>query len=80
MTEDEIEKERAKATAEVVIGTMYLKFIVKHNAKPQLIRVSTEIMSILVPYAEFRPVTYFEVPVILDDTLPTGGCICQWKN
>ena len=80
MTEDEIEKARAKATAEVIIGTWYLKFIVKYNAKPQLIRVSTEIMSILVPYAEFRPITYFGVPVILDDTLPTDGCVCQWKN
>lgn len=79
MTEDEIKMARAKATAEVIIGTKYLRFLSKYKAKPQLIRVSTEIMSVLVPTAERKAVTYFEVPVILDAELSTGGCVCQWK-
>ena len=79
MTDEEIAIARAKATAEVIIGTKYLRFLLKHKANPQLIRVSMEIMSVLVPQSEFKPVTYFGVPVILDDTLSTGGCVCQWK-
>lgn len=80
MTEDEITQARARATAEVILGTKFLRFLAKYKAKPQLIRVSTEIMQVLVPSAEFKPVTYFEVPVILDEKLPTAGCVCQWKN
>ena len=80
MTDEEIATARAKATAEVIIGTKYLNFLARHKANPQLIRVSTEIMSVLVPSAEFKPVTYFGVPVIVDEKLPTGGCLCQWKT
>ena len=80
MTDEEIAKARAKATAEVIIGTKYLRFLAKFKAKPQLIRVSTEIMAVLVSSVEFKSVTYFGVPVILDDKLGVGGCVCQWKN
>ena len=80
MTKEEIAIARARATAEVILGTKFLRFLAKHKANPQLIRVSTEIMAVIVPSAEFKPVTYFGVPVILDEGLSTGGCVCQWKN
>ena len=79
MTDEEIAKARAKATAEVILGTKYLRFLAKFKAKPQLIRVSTEIMAVLVSSVEIKSVTYFGVPVILDDQLSVGGCVCQWK-
>lgn len=79
MTDEEIAIARAKATAQVILGTKFLRFLLKYKAKPQLIRVSTEIMTVLVPSAEFKSVTYVDVPVILDEDLPTGGCVCQWK-
>ena len=80
MTDEEIALARAKATAEVIIGTNYLRFLRKFKAQPQLIRVSDEMMTVLVPTAERKAVTYFGAQVILDDTLSTGGCVCQWKN
>jgi hypothetical protein len=80
MTDEEIMVARAKATAEVLIGNMYLRFTRTYRHIPQLIRVSETIMKTLVPTAERRPVTYFGVDVILDESLPTAGCECQWKN
>lgn len=79
MTDEEISIARAKATAEVIIGTKYLRFLAKFKVRPQLIRISYEMMTVLVPTAERKPITYFGAQVILDDTLPAGGCVCQWK-
>lgn len=78
MTDEEISLARAKAIAEVIMGNNYLTFLKTYRTNPQLIRVSKEIMTVLIPMVEMKRVTYFGVKVIIDESLSPEGCELQW--
>jgi len=74
----EEEYESNKADADILLCMAYLKFLLKNRRKPQLIRVAPDVLSLLVPSAERKPITFFDSDVILDESL-SGTCECQWK-
>jgi hypothetical protein len=74
------EKEFDNIDADVILCWGYLRFIAEYNAKPQVIRVASDILDVLVPLTERnRPLRFFGAEVILDDTLLNGTSVCQWK-
>lgn len=80
MPADEVAKK--KADTDIIMCSKYISFVQRHARKPQVIRVSEDILKILVPKHENPEIayTFFEATVVIDESLPNNSMVCGWLH
>lgn len=80
MPADEVAKK--KADTDILMCSKYIAFVQRYARKPQIIKVSEDILEILVPKNENPEIayTFFEAIVVIDKTLPKNSMVCGWLH